>query len=674
VNGFQDAVLDANQLESWWTRWPEANVGIQTGEEVGLVVLDIDPDKDGAQSLEALIHANGELPETWQVRTGAGGSHYYFAYPGESVSNRVRVRPGIDVRGQGGYVVAPPSLHASGERYEWVVHPTEVDLAYMPTWLLEVITHEPVRDHGGVHTNGRVPEGQRNSTLASLAGTMRRKGMSATAIEAALRVYNVEQCSPPLSDSEVVRIAGSISRYEPEASDGRDAATGQPLTDSGNAERYVLMWGKEFRYCHPWKHALLWDGRRWKIEDRAETLERTKRVARAIYSEASEIADDDVRKKSVAWALKSERADRRQAMLRLAFAETGVAVSPAELDRHRLLLNLENGTLDLETMELHAHDRGQLLTQASDVPYDPSAECPTFDAFLSLVVPDDEVRAFLQRAVGYSLSGRVDEQVLFFLYGDGANGKTTLLTTLQTLLGEDYVLEAPPDLLLSKRGSHPTEEAALFGKRLVVCQESGLGRRLDEARVKRLTGGDRITARRMREDYWSFDPTHKIWLSSNYQPTILGTDEGMWRRVLLVPFTTFIPEDGRDRDLLRKLAAEQPGILAWCVRGWQEYQSVGLKPPAAVKAATGRYRAEQDVLGRFLEENVQRQKGKTIRAQAVYDRYRSWCETNGEDSMTQTLFGRLLGQRGYEKRTSGTTVYLDVRLVTGQRSEGSDGS
>jgi P4 family phage/plasmid primase-like protien len=250
-----------------------------------------------------------------------------------------------------------------------------------------------------------------------------------------------------------------------------------------------------------------------------------------------------------------------RAMLALARSEPGIPILPGELDGDPWLLNVLNGTIDLRTGTLRPHDREDRITKLADVRFDSEADCPVWIGFLQEVLPDPDLREFVRRLVGYRLTGSTQEHVLPFLFGVGANGKSTFLNTIQSLLGITYAIKAPADLLLAMRNeSHPTELADLFGKRLVCCNEAEDGRRLAESLVKELTGGDKIRARRMREDFWEFSPTHKIWLAANHKPSVRGTDHGIWRRIKLIPFTVTIGpssinsarrRSGLKRDLVR---------------------------------------------------------------------------------------------------------------------------
>ena len=347
-----------------------------------------------------------------------------------------------------------------------------------------------------------------------------------------------------------------------------------PQTDRGNAQRLVERHGRDLRYCHPWGKWLVWDGQRWKIDDTGEVMRRAKGTASAIYAEASipsrkaaEEPDEDKRelKAKIAelmskWARGSESRYRIEAMILMAQSEPGIPVLPSDLDTHPLLLNRENGTIDLCTGKLLEHRRGDLITKLAPVSFDPDATCPTFDRFLAqILAEDDELIGYLQRAVGYALTGDVSEQALFIFYGTGANGKSTFLNAVMAMLG-DYALKATPDLLMKGSG-HPTEKTDLCGRRFVSAIETEEGRKLAEVFVKEATGGDAIRARRMREDFWQFDPTHKLFLATNHKPVVTGTDHAIWRRLRMIPFEVTTSDDDMDKKLPEKLREELPGIL-----------------------------------------------------------------------------------------------------------------
>ena len=451
---------------------------------------------------------------------------------------------------------------------------------------------------------------------------------------------------------------GERNGHGPEISEARSPARlGLHLTDMGNAERLVANHGQNVRYCYSWYKWLVWDGRRWAVDYGGEVERKAKGTARSIYAEATAVADGSERRAIAAHAARSEAQARIQAMILLARSEPGVPVRPDALDADPWLLNCENGTLDLRTGELHPHSREDLITKLAPVVFDRDAEAPTWETFLRRALPSEDLRRFVQRLAGYSLTGDVSEQILPFLHGYGANGKTTFLNALLAVAG-DYGQQAAPDLLLAKQGGHPTELADLYGARLVATVEVEDGRRFAESLVKQLTGGDRIKARRMREDFWEFKPTHKVFLAANHKPEVRGTDHAIWRRIKLIPFNVTIPKEEQDPRLPEKLRDEQPGILAWAVRGVLDWQREGLGEPEEVRVATEGYRFETDVLARWINERCILREGTWATFRDLYGSYRAWCESSGERAETKTKFGLRLTERGIENGRGGSNVAI----------------
>jgi putative DNA primase/helicase len=372
------------------------------------------------------------------------------------------------------------------------------------------------------------------------------------------------------------------------------------------------------------------------------------------------------------WALKSEAAPRLNATIALAESEPGIPVLPHELDANPWLLNCLNGTIELRRGTPREHRREDLLTKLCSVEYDAQATCPQWITFLNDVIAGNQtLMGYLQRAIGYSLTGSVEEQCLFFLYGTGQNGKSTFLGVLQAMLG-DYAMQAIPELLIVRgHEQHPTERADLFGKRFVATIEVESGKRLAEALVKQLTGGDPIRARRMREDFWEFIPTHNIWLAANHKPLIRGQDYAIWRRIKLIPFTVKIPDEKKDPTLSDKLKAELPGILAWAVRGCQEWQRIGLAEPAEVTQAVHAYQAEMDTIGQFLRDCCFLRPERTeIKAQSSV-LHEAFCKWSGDNSVTQKAFSERLLELGYTKKAGGDgrMYWLGIGLIVGVKGD-----
>jgi len=437
-----------------------------------------------------------------------------------------------------------------------------------------------------------------------------------------------------------------------------------PLSDAGNAERFAAGYSISYRFVHGWNRWHRWDSRRWSPDLIKEVVQDAIVSARYIGREAEGLADAAERKKAILHALASERSRAIEDMLRLASSNRDLAVRPEDLDANPWLLNVNNGTIDLKTGCLRPHNRDDLITRLAPSTFDPGAPCPTWDAFLDKVTAGNlRLQAFIQRAVGYSISGDVSEHALFLLYGRGANGKSTLLETLLAVLG-DYAKAAAPGLLMyAREGRHEEQVAELQGVRLATGHESGVDQTLDEPRLKYLTGGDTISARRLYAERIEFPPSHKLWIGTNHKPRVRGGDEGIWRRLKLIPFTAVISEQERDPHLKEKLLAEAPGILSWAVHGCLGWQREGLGVPEEVREATASYRAAEDSLEPFLEECCVRAKGATVSSSALFDAYRKWTEVDGTKTMSQQALAEALEARGIEKRrTKLARIWIGLRL------------
>jgi putative DNA primase/helicase len=458
------------------------------------------------------------------------------------------------------------------------------------------------------------------------------------------------------------------------ASDGAENEAAASLllpeerTDCANARRLVATCGDHFRWCDPWQKYLVWDGCRWLADRECAMSKMAKDTASQQWSFIAQLNDlgDGEAKPIEAFAKYSSDAIGVRNALFMARSEPGTPVLPDALDRDPWLFNVENGTLDLRTGELRPHRREDLITKVAPVRFDPKAECPLWGNFLSKIMGDkQDLISFLQRLVGYSLTGCIRQHMIAMLYGKGANGKSTFISTVLALLGEDYALKASSDLLMVKdKSSHPTERASLHGKRFVACVESEDGRRFAESLVKELTGGDKISARRMREDFWEFEPTHKIWLATNHKPKVRGTDNGIWRRINLIPFTVEIAADEQDHELPKKLLDELPGILNWALFGCRAWQADGLKQPEDVTTVTNNFRNEMDVIGTFIAECCVQGTEKTFVASsaALYSAFGKWCEASGERAVSQRQFGASMTERGFDRFTCNGTFYRGIRL------------
>ncbi len=436
--------------------------------------------------------------------------------------------------------------------------------------------------------------------------------------------------------AEILRLAAEAPNWTP--SPRRRAQTAAPseldkraslLTDLGNSYRFVHAVGHDFRWWGERGCWLTWRGRRWERDTQAKTLGAAKRVVWGLVTEAQREGNDARRTALVNHAMRSQKRERLTAMIDL--ARPDLAISADDLDSDPMLLNCLNGTVDLTTGQLAPHFREDYLTKLAPTAYDPAAKCPLWERFLSRVLADDgELIDYVRRVVGYCLTGNIDEQYLFVAVGPGANGKSVFLTTICGLLG-DYAGEAAPDLLIHRRNAaHPTELADLAGLRLVVSSESGEGGRLRTERVKRLTGDERIKARWMRSDFFTFTRTHKTILCTNHLPRVDDSSHAMWRRIRVLPFHVTIPPGEQDRALTRKLSAERAGILNWALRGCLDWQHDGLQAPDAVEAATEDYKADSDRLAEFLAARCDLHADAWVTRTRLFSDYQSWATEAGE--------------------------------------------
>ncbi|MCC7046728.1 MAG: hypothetical protein IT562_08465 [Alphaproteobacteria bacterium] len=451
--------------------------------------------------------------------------------------------------------------------------------------------------------------------------------------------------------------------------------------DVGNAERLVARAGASLKFVRE-SSWYAFDGARWckaTGDKRAELL--AQETVKGIRAEFWALRDqgrregeaEDEFKKRVAthfgWAIRSGFTPRIRGMIEQ--ARSLLEIPAAALDVDSFKFNVGNGTLLLRPeerggIELRAHDREDLITRVAPVAFDPQAACPMFHAFLARILPIAADRVFLQTWLGYSLTGDASEQRMVVLCGSGANGKSTLMEVVSAVLG-DYSTGLPfTSLALDDRrqgAAASPDLARLPGVRMVRASEMKQNTRLDETMIKALTGGEPITVRHLNCPFFEFTPVFKLTLSTNHKPIIRGADTGIWRRLVLVPFTVEIPEAERDKTLALKLRGEAPGILNWLLDGLRLWFDHGLRVPDSLLVATGNYRADSDPLSGFLDVVVLRDPHSTVSAKELRAAYVAWCKANALDPVGETMFGRMMGERGYTKHRSGTVKYLGIAIA-----------
>lgn len=663
--GLLDASTDADTIRQWWAKWPDANVGIVTGAASGLFVLDVDPGHGGDTSLADLLAVHGPLPETVESLTGGGGRHIFFKHPGGTIRNSAgKLGPGLDVRGDGGYIVAPPSVHVSGGCYQWTADPGETPLTEAPAWLLARLRDETPRPAGAPDSD-RIPKNRRNNTLTSLAGAMRRKGATETAILAALQAENRNRCDPPLSDSEVAGIAASIGHYAPAVEDDVNIEGDVRLGRAFAAASY-----KRVRYCPDLESWLVWDGRRWE-PDAVHAAERLMQdLARDCLAAAANVNDSKAREIEVRFWVQAMRRNRIEAALWAARSDPRLIVRLADLDRDPWLLNTLNGTLNLKTGRLRRHDPADLITKLAPAEYRPDADQREWLRFLERVIPDPADRAFLRRATGYSLTGFATEEVLFFVCGPARGGKSTFILAVSSTLG-DYAATANFATFLAQRNkSGPRPDIVrLAGKRFVSSIETEEAAQLAGGLLKWITGQDKLCERGLYTTEIEFLPTFTLWLVSNFKPKAQDDDSALWSRLMLLPFPVTIPEAERDPNVkarLRDPAIGGPAVLAWAVEGCRKWQKNGLQPPPTVLAATRQWRAENDPLADWIAERADLDPPAATTFKALNADYRAWAVENGLRPISgKKLAERLVLTLGCRKPTDRNRTYEGIALKDG---------
>lgn len=429
-------------------------------------------------------------------------------------------------------------------------------------------------------------------------------------------------------------------------------------TEDGLATAFTRRYGDDWRYCSLWGKWLVWTGVRWNHDQ----LLYVTHLSRGICRAASFKAETPRQKTKLASSSTIASVEK------IARSDPKHAATADEWDADVWALNTPGGVVDLRTGNLRAHRREDRMTKVTTAtPRGRNGEgCPSWLAFIGDITGGNtDLAAYLQQMAGYALTGSTQEHALFFLYGTGANGKSVFVNTLATILG-DYAVNAAMDTFMETRADrHPTDMAGLRGARFVAAIETEQGRRWAESKVKNLTGGDKISARFMRQDFFEFFPQFKLFVAGNHKPAIRNIDEAMKRRLHLIPFTITVPPERRDKHLQQKLLAERDGILAWAIQGCLDWQRLGrLQPPQQVLDATEEYFEAEDALGRWLDERCEREiNAKTLTAELFND-WKQWADSAGEFVGSQRRFSDLLITRGVEKwrNTAGLRGFRGVNL------------
>ena len=442
------------------------------------------------------------------------------------------------------------------------------------------------------------------------------------------------------------------------------------FTDLTNTLYFLRAYEDSIRYCITWDKFLVWNGTNWEIDARGFVQERIPILIHQMYRIMRFINDRILKADFEKHLIKSESFRRIQAIVGLLKMQPSIKVIEKELDTDNYLFNVEGLTLNLKTGKAKEPNIKNLITKKSRFIYEKDAECPTWNLFLMQIFNKDlQLIRFIQKAMGYALSGDVSEQCLFILWGTGANGKSTFLNVMLELFG-DYALSTGIETFMKKNSEQSNDIARLKGMRLVTTSEIEQGRQISESLIKMVTGEDALTARFLYGEYFSFKPTFKIFMATNHKPKIRGADNGIWRRIKMIPFTVTIPPEQRDKNLTEKLIAENSGILNWLLKGYAMWKKEGLEEPAAVREANEEYRMDMDSVGTFVSDCLELDASLQWRlpTNMLYQTYIKWCNKNNERVMSQKWLGMRMSEKGFKRViTNGQRLWCGLAVKLGWR-------
>lgn len=647
-NGLDEGTTDTAQINEWWTRWPDANIGVVTGKESGIVVVDVDPKHGGSDSLYEIKTEYG-LPETVEVVTGSNGQHLFFKYPddeSEGIGNKVGLWEGIDIRGDKGYVVAAPSKHMSGGTYHWdlMCGLDDVEIAPIPEWLLNKI-RKPKRAEQAqvVEFPATVFEGGRNAMLTSAAGAMQRRGMSSDAIRAAIHAENIAKCNPPLHPDEVDAIVDSIQRYEPsapivadivtygegesQAIDHYSGSNVQPLPEDffGGDKKTTFIPAKLGGYVWTRQH-FFYNGARLYAYSNGVYRPNGERIA-----------------KQMMLALLKEKYKTAHVADALSWITYRSWKEDASVDGDDGIINLANGLYDYRSGVFAEHTPDRVSTIQIPVKYDSSKDCPRIKQFFREVLPEDAIPT-MQEWFGYCLipSSRFEKAIM--MSGTGGNGKSVMIRLLNRFIGE----ENTANVALHDMEKNRFKLAQLHGKLLNTFADLS-AKSLDESAVfKNIVSSDRMSAEFKGVDSFDFRPFARLVFSANEIPRATDVTDGFFRRWIMVPFPNKFANGSANVNLIDELTTddELSGLLNWALEGLNRLIANNAFTMNETTIQTlEQYRKDSDTFGTFIEEMCVVKSGTKTAVGELYNKYDEWCTEGGLRPLGKINFNRRLRER-----------------------------
>jgi len=675
-NGVKDASNSPDVVSAWVARWPESNWAVGTGAASGIIVIDIDPRKDGFTSIEQLENdrPDGPLPLTLRSTTGGAGRHLFYTYPvGEQLPNRNNWMSGVDVKSNGGYVILPESNHISGGTYHW-------ENWGQPTTPLPPDILESLRPGaGGGSSTGDLPdtdsilqgveEGARDDTLFRAACRWRRQlGDNGRTAAYTLARQAAAACSPAFPQDQADKCVDQA--WNQDHTDEtiewlavQDAGF-HGLTDLGNAMRIIDNFGDRIRYVEGWGW-MSWTDTGWVRHADRYVAELSHDIPQLVRDEARNL-DDLKQKRWASWSKTTESAGHLEAMVRIASKRSEVSRTTGDFDSEDHWLNCSNGIVNLKDGSIRMIDQDDLVTKNTRVPYEPTYKLDAWENFLKQTCDgDQEMMDYLQRAAGYTLTGSNREEAFFIISGPPASGKSTFLDALHAATGT-YATSTQSETFMYRRNQTPpaNELARFAGARMVSVSEIKEGESFDESLIKQFTGGDQVVARFLYQDAFEYRPQMKLWIATNHDPD--AKDEALWRRIKKVSFRRAIPHAERDPHLKEVLQDPYTGgkaVLAWAVRGAMQWYEHGLQEPASVTMEVHAYRDDQDRFKQFISDCLDPAPGHTVVLNEMYEVYKLWCRMTNEFAKRQPQFVKSMESRGvrHGRGDSGKITFKDYK-------------
>jgi len=659
---YQTKKVTLKNINDWWSKWPTANIGIICGSISNLLVLDIDVDKGGLESLEKIAPKEFSIEsiKTPTVKTGrlGGGLHLYFrcCSPLGKITN---LMPGLDFQGEGSYVVAPPSVHFSGNYYTWVKSLSDFERMDMLPWVLKAIgDHNTKKGNGesrATTSDGKLKVGTRNTTLTSLSGELYNRGLNPDAIKKVLHSINKEISEDPLPEREVDAIKTSWPKRK--FSDN----------DVGNAERMVHYFGTNFLYCPPEDQFYIWDGKRWCKDDMNVIWELAFETIKNIAKIEIEGLNGEEVTKLMELARVSFSNVKIKGMISCLKTQSEVKVNPDYFDKNPYVLCCKNGTLDLLNMEFREHRKEDYITMMAGVEYIEDARSDLWENFITRILPDDDVRLFVQKITGLSLNGAILEQRYYCCYGKRDNGKSRFTEAIKNTLG-DFAQVTPFNTFEKRKnqsGQARSDIVRMQNKRLIIVHEVPEdANKLDDNLIKSITGGDAITSRGLYKDEEEFIPTTKLIFEGNHKLKYSGYEPSFIKRTIYIHFDVTIPEEEQDKELPEKLKDPyvKSAILNWMYEGWKAYkkdimENNKLTIPPKVKNITTITNLENDPVGFFIQKCCSTEKDNIEKSSDLFTAYENFARLEGLTAYKIQKFGRIMTEKAFEKERSGKGIF-----------------